>query len=181
MLSKRKWTLAFVFVLLFLLLSNLEKNDTLSTNLATSLLEPQKPAEVYKKVMTWVKNPDDLIRVSAPVTDPPLIEYKSIQPFEEGAILSIEEAQQLYAAENGLIIFTGYQKKTNKTMSILYDTGETATFGFIGEFHQLPYTSVSAGDVFASVENEILYVQVEKDGKQLEMSEIVEWLAATYE
>lgn len=181
MLSKRKWILAFVFVLLFLLLSNLEKNNTLSTNLSTSLLEPQKPAEVYKKVMTWVKNPKDLISVSAPVTDPPLIEYKSIQPFEEGAILSIEEAQQLYAAENGLIIFTGYQKKTNKTMSILYDTGETATFGFVGEFYQLPYTSVSAGDVFASVENEILYVQVEKDGKKLDMSEIVEWLAATYE
>ena len=97
---------------------------------------------------------DELISVSAPVSSPPLIEYKSIQPLEDGAILSIDKSQDLYASEDGLIIYTGHRKKTGKTLSILYDTGETATYGFVDEFHQLPYTTVNAGDIFASVENE---------------------------
>lgn len=181
MLSKRKWALSLLFVLVFFIVANLEKNNTLSTNYTNVLLEPQKPAEVYKKVKAWVEQSDKKIKVSAPVADPPLIEYKSIQPLGDGAILAVEESQDLYASENGLIIFTGYKKNTSKTMSILYDTGETATFGFVAEFHQLPYTSVSPGDIFATVENELLYIQVEKDGKNLEMSELVDWLAATYE
>ncbi|WP_144511202.1 hypothetical protein [Bacillus sp. FJAT-22090] len=181
MLSKRKWALAFILVLVFFLVTKLEANNTLSTNYTTTLLEPQKPAEVYKKVKAWVEQSDKKISVSAPVADPPLIEYQSIQSFDEGAILAINDSQDLYASDNGLIIFTGYTKKTNKTMSILYDTGETATFGFLEEFHQLPYTMVNAGDVFATAENELLYIQVKKDGKNLEMSELVDWLAATYE
>ncbi|TQR14822.1 hypothetical protein [Psychrobacillus soli] len=181
MLSKRKWVLALLFVLVFFIVANLEANNTLSTNYTTTLLEPQKPAEVYKKVKAWVEQSDKKINVSAPVTNPPLIEYKSIQPLGEGAILAVEESQDLYASENGFIIFTGYKKNTSKTMSILYDTGETATFGFVEEFHQLPYTSVSPGDIFATVENELLYIEVEKDGKKLEMSELVDWLAAAYE
>lgn len=181
MLSRRKWAFAFVLVLVFFLVSKLEANNMLSTNYTTALMEPQKPTEVYKKVRAWVEQSNKKISVSAPVADPPLIEYQSIQPFDKGAILAITDSQDLYAAENGFIIWTGYTKKTSKTMSILYDTGETATFGFVEEFHQLPYTTVNAGDAFATVENELLYIQVEKDGKNLEMSELVDWLAATYE
>ena len=167
MLSKTKWILALVLVFLFFMLDKYEKNDVLSTDYATTLLAPQKPSEVYRKIMEWVNPTEDVVSVSAPMTTPPLIEYKSIQPFDKGAILSIHEAQELYASENGLIIFTGYTKKTGKTLSILYDTGETATFGFVEEFRQLPYTTINAGDIFASVDNELLYVQVEEDGELL--------------
>ena len=181
MFSKKKWMFAFVFVMLFFMLYKFENNDVLSTSYSTSLLEPQKPSDIYKKVVSWFTNSEDLINVSAPITSPPLIEYKSIQPFEDGAILSIEDSQDLYASENGLIIFTGYTKKTGKTLSILYDTGETATFGFVKEFHQLPYTTINAGDAFASADNEILYIKVEKDRKNLDTNELVGWLAETYE
>ncbi|MDI2588238.1 MULTISPECIES: hypothetical protein [unclassified Psychrobacillus] len=181
MLSKRKWALALLFVSVFFIVAYLEDNNTLSTNYTTTLLEPQKPAEMYKKVRAWVDQSDKKIKVSAPVANPPLIQYESIQPFGDGAILAVEQSQDLYASENGLIIFTGYKKDTSKTMSILYDTGETASFGFVAEFHQLPYTTVSPGDIFATVENELLYIEVVKDGKKLEMSELVDWLAATYE
>ncbi|MEK4486599.1 hypothetical protein MHH81_13550 [Psychrobacillus sp. FSL H8-0484] len=181
MLSKKKWMLAFTLVILFVMLDKFEKNDVLSTDYATSLLAPQKPSEVYRKVMEWINPSDDLVSVSAPVTNPPLIEYKSIQPFEKGAILAIDEIQELYASEDGLIIFTGYTKKTGKTLSILYDSGETATFGFVEDFYQLPYTTISAGDIFASVESKVLYIQVEKEGELLETSDLVEWLTASNE
>lgn len=181
MLSKRKWVLSFLFVLSFILLAKLEGNSTLSTNYASLLLEPQKPTEIYEDVVAWITRTDDLISVSAPVSSPPLIEYKSIQPLEDGAILSIDKSQDLYASEDGLIIYTGHRKKTGKTLSILYDTGETATYGFVDDFHQLPYTTVNAGDIFASVENDMLYVQVEKDGEMLDTEELIEWLTVFYE
>ncbi|WP_419959121.1 M23 family metallopeptidase [Psychrobacillus sp. BM2] len=181
MLSKRKWVLSFIFVLSFVLLAKLEGNSTLSTNYASLLLEPQRPTEIYKQVVAWITRSDELISVSAPVTTPPLIEYKSIQPLEDGAVLSVDKSQELHASNDGLIIYTGYRKKTGKTLSILYDTGETATYGFVDEFRQLPYTTVNAGDIFGTVGNEILYVQVEKEGELLGTDELIEWLAVTYE
>ncbi|TQR19203.1 hypothetical protein [Psychrobacillus vulpis] len=180
MLSKKKWFLAFAFVLLFYMLDRLENNDVLSTNYAESLLAPQKPSEVYQKVVAWVNNSDELINVSAPIT-PPLLEYKSIQPFADGALLSIDESQNLHASDNGLIIFTGYTRQTGKTLSILYDSGETATYGFVEDFQQLPYTTINTGDIFASVKNDLLYIKVEKDGENLETEELVEWLTALHE
>ena len=181
MLSKRKWVLSFLFVFSFILLAKLEGNSTLSTNYASLLLKPQKPSEIYDDVVAWINRSDELINVSAPVSNPPLIEYKSIQPLEDGAILAISKTQDLYASEDGLIIYTGHRKKTGKTVSILYDTGETATYGFVDDFRQLPYTTVNAGDIFGSVENEMLYIQVEKKGEMLETDELIEWLDVTYE
>ena len=32
----------------------------------------------------------------------------------------------------------------------------------------MPYTTVNTGDIFASVENDMLYIQVEKDGEMLD-------------
>ena len=181
MLSRRKWVLSFILVFSFILLAKLEGNSTLSTNYATLLLEPQKPSEIYKDVTAWITSSDKLISVSAPVSNPPLIEYTSIQPLEDGAILSIERSQDLYALDDGLIIYTGYKKKTGKTVSVLYDTGETATYGFVDEFRQLPYTTVNAGDIFGTIKNEMLYVQVEKEGELLGTDELIEWLAVNYE
>lgn len=181
MLSKRKWVLSFIFVFSFVLLAKLEGNSTLSTNYASLLLEPQKPTEIYKQVVAWITRSDELISVSAPVSTPPIIEYKSIQPLEDGAVLSVDKSQELYASDDGLIIYTGYKTKTGKTLSILYDSGETATYGFVDEFRQLPYTTVNAGDIFGTVGNEMLYVQVEKEGELLGTDELIEWLAETYE
>ncbi|WP_391116177.1 hypothetical protein [Psychrobacillus sp. L3] len=181
MLSKKKWIFALVFVMLFFMLNKFENNDVLSTSYSTSLLEPQKPSAIFKRVVEWIKKPDDLISVNAPIATPPLIDYKSIQPLLEGAILSINNSQDLYASENGFIIFTGYTKKTGKTLSILYDTGETVTFGFVKEFHQLPYTTINAGDKFASADSELLYIKVVKDGKNLGVNELIEWLSETDE
>lgn len=177
MLSKKKWVLAFILVMLFYMLFKFENSDVLSTDYSTLLLEPQKPSEIYKKIVSWANQSDELINVSAPVTSPPLIEYKSIQPYEEGAIISINDSQELYASENGFIIFTGYTKNTSKTISVLYDNGETVTFGFLEDFNQLPYTTINLGDIFATADNEVLYIQVEKDGENLDTNELVEWLS----
>lgn len=181
MLSKKKWIFAFVFVLMFFLLNRLETSNVLSTNYSTTLLAPQQPKEAYNQIKAWVQQSDKKITVSAPITTPPLVEYKSIQPYEDGVILSIDSKQDLFASENGLIIFTGYTKKTGKTLSISYDTGETATYGFVEKFHQLPYTTINTGDIFASAADELLYIQVEKDGEYLDTSELVEWLSASDE
>ncbi len=181
MLSKKKWFLAVLLVILFTMLYKFENNDVLSTDYATILMAPQKPSEMYQKVKAWVAPEEDLVSVSAPVQETPIIEYTTIQPFDKGAILSLESYMELGAADDGLIIYTGYTKKTGKTLSILYDSGETVTYGFVEEFYQLPYTTVNAGDFFASVKDNVLYMQVEKDGDLLETNDIVQWLTANYE
>ena len=181
MLSKNKWVLAFLLVFAFVVMDKLEKNDVLSTNYGTTLLAPQKPTEMYQKVRNWITPKEDVVTVSGPLLENPVLEYSTIQPYSEGAVLSLNTSQEIGASENGLIIFTGYKKKTGKTISILYDNGETVTYGFVEEFYQLPYTTVNAGETFASVKRDILYVQVEKDGKVLETTDIVDWLAANYE
>jgi hypothetical protein len=181
MLSKKKWFIAFVLVLLFSGLTKLEKNQILTTTYAETLVAPQQPNEIVKRVVAFFGKSNETITVSAPVATPPLIEYKSIQPYDGGAMLSINQSQDLYASADGLIIYTGYTRQTGKTLTILYDTGETATFGFVEEFHQLPYTTISSGDIFASAESELLYIKVKKDGEEFEMSEIVNWLTVSDE
>lgn len=181
MLSKKKWMLAILLVFLFIVMDKFEKNDVLSTNYSNTLLAPQKPTEIYQKVREWITPNEDVVTVSAPLLENPVLEYSTIQPYGQGAVLSISASQKIGASENGLIIFTGYTKKTGKTISILYDNGETVTYGFLEEFYQLPYTTVNAGDIFASVKRDILYVQVEKDGETLETTDIVDWLATNYE
>lgn len=181
MLSKRKWVLAFLLVFTFIAMDKLEENDALSTNYASTLLAPQKPTEMYQKVRDWITPNEEVVTVSGPLLENPVLEYSTIQPYSEGAVLSLSASQEIGASENGLIIFTGYKKKTGKTISILYDNGETVTYGFVEDFFQLPYTSVSAGEIFASVKRDILYVQVEKDGEVLDTTEIVDWLALNYE
>ena len=181
MLSKKKWFLAIIFVIFFITWYKLESNDTLSSDYTTMLMAPQKPSEMYAKVKSWVAPEEDLVSVSGPVLDIPAIEYTAIQPFDKGAILSLESYMEIGATNDGLIIYTGYTKKTGKTLSVLYDSGETVTYGFVDEFYQLPYTTVNAGEPFASVKDNILYMQVEKDGEILETNDIVQWLTANYE
>jgi len=181
MLSKKKWFLALIFVIFFITWYKLESNDTFSSDYATMLMAPQKPSEMYEKVKSWVAPEEDLVSVSAPLQEIPKIEYTTIQPFDKGAILSLESYMEIGAMDNGLIIYTGYTKKTGKTLSVLYDSGETVTYGFVEEFYQLPYTTVNAGDFFASVKDNVLYMQVEKDGDLLETNDIVQWLTANYE
>ena len=182
MLSRKKWFIAFVLVLLFSGLTKLEKNHILTTTYAETLVAPQQPNEIVKRVVAFFGKSNETITVSAPVATPPLIEYKSIQPYDGGAMFYPSINRRIcMLLQMDLIIFTGYTRQTGKTLTILYDTGETATFGFVEEFHQLPYTTISAGDIFASAESELLYIKVEKDGEEFEMSEIVNWLALSDE
>ena len=63
-------------------------------------------------------------------------------------MVSLFLIQPHYAIEaqgNGLIIFTGYTRQTGKTVTVLYDNGDEVTYGFVGTFSKLPYTSVKKG------------------------------------
>lgn len=60
---------------------------------------------------------------------------------------------------------------------MLYDSGDTVTYGFVKNFSHLPYTAVAANDLIAEVQPGSMYVQVERNGLFLEPSILSDWIA----
>ena len=65
MLSRKKWFIAFVLVLLFSGLTKLEKNHILTTTYAETLVAPQQPNEIVKRVVAFFGKSNETITVSA--------------------------------------------------------------------------------------------------------------------
>lgn len=107
--------------------------------------------------------------------------YESIQPFDEGAIISYSQPIAIEAEKSGLVIFTGITRKTGKTMTVLYDDGDEVTYGFVGSFAKLPYTSVRRGDTLALLDEETMFLMVKRDGEHLDVSLLPAYLSGTTE
>ena len=80
---------------------------------------------------------------------------------------------------NGLVIFTGYTRQTGKTVTVLYDDGDEVTYGFVGTFAKLPYTSVKKGDTLALMDEEAIYIMVKRDGVNLDSSLLPAYLSGS--
>lgn len=102
--------------------------------------------------------------------------FETIERFNDGFLLTYQQPFVLNALYDGLIVFTGHTKYNGKSMSIIYDVGETVTFGFVDEFYVLPYTTVTKGTVLATKKQGELYIQIEKDGQLLNLQQTIEWL-----
>ena len=74
------------------------------------------------------------------------------------------------AQGNGLVIFTGFTRQTGKTITVLYDDGDEVTYGFVGSFFKLPYTSVKKGDTLALMDEGAIFFIVKRDGVNLDAS-----------
>ena len=58
----------------------------------------------------------------------------------------------------------GFTRESGKTITVLYEGGDEVTYGFVGEFHKLPYTAVKKGDTLALMDEEAIYLKVKQDG-----------------
>ena len=107
--------------------------------------------------------------------------YESMQPYEDGVLVSYPAPLAIDAQGNGLIIFTGYTRKTGKTVTVLYDNGDEVTYGFVGAFSKLPYTTVRKGDTLALMDEEAIYLMVKQGGVKLDSSMLPAYLSGTVE
>lgn len=110
-----------------------------------------------------------------------LTSYESMQPYHDGAIVSYSYPLSIDAVQSGLVTFTGFTRQTGKTVTVLYDNGDEVTYGFVGTFSKLPYTSVKKGDTLALMGEETMYLMVKRDGVNLDVSLLPAYLSGSVE
>lgn len=135
---------------------------------------------VMKKwVASYLDQEDKLITVNH--DERILAEYESIQPYKNGVIVSYMQPIAVEAEQDGLVIFTGITRETGKTITVLYDDGDEVTYGFVGSFSKLPYTSIKRGDTLALLDEETMFLMVKRDGMHVDASLLPAYLSGTVE
>lgn len=132
-----------------------------------------------KWVATMIKDPEaDKIAVMAdPQQEDPFSAYESMQPYKDGVIVSYTQSLPIDAQENGLVIFTGFTRESGKTITVLYDSGDEVTYGYVGTFTKLPYTVVKKGDTLALMDEGAIYLKVKRDGVKMDASLLPTYLS----
>jgi len=182
MKSTQKWIIACIFTVGIIAFIQIQEQDGQTSQLRTFLTQGKDLQMVREFVIE--KLPFDpqseLIPVSATPENDPMIptmaSFESMQPYEEGVLVSYTTPIKVMAREDGIILFTGHTRHTGKTMTVLYDSGETVTYGFVENFSNLPYTAVAANELIAEVNPGSMFVKVERDGKTLDSTAITEWM-----
>jgi len=182
MKSAQKWIIACIFTVGIIALMQIQENNGQTSSIRTLFAEGKDLQLVREFVLAQFPsyNQPELIPVSATPKKDPLIPtmatYESMQPYDEGVLVSYTTDVQVVAHEDGIILFTGHTRNTGKTMTVLYDSGDTVTYGFVENFSNLPYTAVAANDLLAEVKPGSMFVKVEHEGENLEPSAITEWM-----
>lgn len=172
---KTKWLAAFILSITVILFVNLEERQLVNTTL-TQYVTTGKDFVVMKK---WVSSllADETITVSSNQSFEPFSLYESFQPYQDGAIISYVQPLPITAKGSGLVVFTGHTRQSGKTVTVQYDNGDEVTYGFVGSFSTLPYTTVRAGDEIAVMNEETLYVRVKRNGIPLEPTVLATYMA----
>ncbi|MFC4409902.1 hypothetical protein ACFOZY_05555 [Chungangia koreensis] len=180
---RQKWFVALILTISVIGMAVLEDQRILNTQLTKVV----RSGEDFIALRQWTYGilnlPEsekveetETIPVAAATHDSQLAAYYSMQPFKSGVLVSYEEPMAITAKEDGLVIFTGHTRLTGKTVTILYKSGETVTYGFVKTFEKLPYTGVVAGEAIARMETGAMFLEVEQDGMSLDTESIAAWL-----
>jgi hypothetical protein len=180
---RQKWFVALILTISVIGMAVLEDQRILNTQLTKVV----RSGEDFIALRQWTygilnlpdsgkKEDTETIPVAAETHGSQLAAYYSMQPFKSGVLVSYEEPQAITAKEDGLVIFTGHTRQTGKTVTILYQSGETVTYGFVKTFEKLPYTGITEGEVIAQMEAGAMFLEVERDGTSLNTESIASWL-----
>jgi len=183
---RQKWFAALILTISVIGMAILEDRQIVGTQLTKVV----RSGEDLMALRQWTsellnipvqEKDSETIPVAAETHDSQLAAYYSLQPFKTGVLVSYEEPMSIIAKEDGLVIYTGHTRHTGKTVTILYKSGETVTYGFVKSFETLPYTGVAAGDIIAKMEAGAMFLEVEFDGELLDTETIAAWLQKTGE
>ncbi|AOV07610.1 peptidoglycan DD-metalloendopeptidase family protein [Sporosarcina ureilytica] len=177
---KTKWLLAFILVLGIVGVTKLEELGIIHKPVSQYVTTGQDFLVMKKWVASMLDNPEDEL-LAVNYENSLLGSYESLQPFKEGVIISYPQPIAIEAQRDGLVIFTGIKRQTGKTITVLYDDGDEVTYGFVGSFSKLPYTSVKRGDTLALMEEEALFFMVKRDGANLDASLLPAYLSGSVE
>lgn len=175
---QQKWLVACILTVGIIGMVQIEERDGGNSQIR-SLFEEGKDIHIVRSFVMSLMDKEvveEVVPVSAAI-HPSMKTYESMQPYEDGVIVSYSSPVQVVAREDGLILYTGQTRHTGKTITVLYESGDTVTYGFVENFSHLPYTAVSANDLIAEVQPGSMFVQVERSGQFLEPSVLSDWIA----
>lgn len=179
---RTKWIVAIIFTISVILIAKLENYGVIEKPISQYVTTGEDFLTMKKWVASVIGDTnlqDDMIEVH--FEEDILTDYESVQPYRDGVIVSYMHPLPIYAQEGGLIIFTGITRQTGKTITILYDGGDEVTYGFVGSFSKLPYTSVKRGQILALMDESTMYLKVKRNGVRLDSSQLPAYLTGTLE
>ncbi len=175
---KTKWMVAIVLTLSVIGVSKLEDSGVIKEPVTQYVTSGKDFVAMKKWVATIIKDssPDKIEVMGDPHQLNPFAAYESMQPYKDGVIVSYMHPLAINAQERGLVIFTGFTRESGKTLTVLYDSGDEVTYGFVGTFSKLPYTAVKKGDTLALMEESAIYLKVKRDGVKLDASLLPDYI-----
>ncbi|RTQ95827.1 M23 family metallopeptidase [Lysinibacillus telephonicus] len=175
--KKWKWIAAFVLCAIVLVGNRLQENGQLNVDVK-KIVYSSEDLTMMRNLLREVfgSETDTTITVSSETINQELLSFVAVKPFDNGYLLTYEQAIPILAIENGLVVYTGHSKTTGKTISVFYEDDTTITYGNVDSFSLLPYTSIERGSTIANKEIGDLYIKIEKDGKVLNLEETLEWM-----
>lgn len=177
---KTKWLLAIIVVVGVIGVAKLEEVGIIHKPV-TQYVTTGKDFMVMKKwVASMIGEPENEM-IAVNYEEDPIATYESMQPFKEGVLVSYTQRVPVEAQGNGLVIFTGITRQTGKTLTVLYDDGDEVTYGFVGSFSKLPYTSVRKGDTLALMDESAIFLMVKRDGVNLDAALLPAYLSGSVE
>lgn len=177
---KTKWILAIVLTIGVVGVAKLEKAGVIG-NPVTQYVTSGEDFLIIKKWVASMMNPLETETITVSYEEGVLNTYESMQPFHEGVIVSYSQPLSIDAQNDGLVTFTGFTRRTGKTITVLYDDGDEVTYGFVGKFSKLPYTAVKKGDTLALMAEGAIYLMVKQDGVSLDASLLPAYLSGSVE
>ncbi|QUW22491.1 hypothetical protein JSQ81_02570 [Sporosarcina sp. Marseille-Q4063] len=175
-----KWVIAILFTIGVIGVAKLESAGTIGKPVTQYVTTGEDFLTMKKWVSSIIKEPEDDTTIVSHEGGL-LPAYESMQPFKNGVLVSYTVPIAIEAQSNGLVVFTGSTRDTGKTVTVLYDDGDEVTYGFVGTFEKLPYTSVKKGDTLALMDEEAIYIMVKRDGIHLDSSLLPAYLSGAVE
>ncbi|WP_210468789.1 hypothetical protein [Sporosarcina sp. 6E9] len=175
-----KWIIAITFTIGVIGVAKLEGAGTIGKPVTQYVTTGEDFLTMKKWVSSIIKDPEDETTVVSH-EEGLLPAYESMQPFKDGVLVSYTVPIAIQAQANGLVVFTGSTRDTGKTVTVLYDDGDEVTYGFVGTFEKLPYTSVKKGDTLALMDDEAIYIMVKRDGIHMDSSLLPTYLSGSVE
>ena len=177
---RTKWLLAIIVVIGVAGIAKLEEVGVIHKPVSQYVTTGKDFLVMKKWVSSMIDEPENEM-ITVNYEEDLLRTYESMQPFKEGVLVSYTQAVPVEAQSNGLVIFTGITRQTGKTLTVLYDDGDEVTYGFVGSFSKLPYTSVRKGDTLALMDDSAIFLMVKRNGVNLDASLLPAYLSGSVE
>nr|WP_198044655.1 peptidoglycan DD-metalloendopeptidase family protein [Lysinibacillus timonensis] len=178
-MSKRwKWIGAGILCITILAANHLQESGQINIDIK-KIVYSSEDLNFMRNILREVfgTEQDPTIAVSSGAADNKLLSFIAVKPYDHGYLLTFEDALPIIAIEGGLVVYTGHNTHTGKTISVYYENNTTVTYGFLDSFTVLPYTSVGKGQTIANKDEPgDLFVQIETGGKTLNLEETIKWM-----